>query len=105
MDYLHVFISAETPQQAATIMDALLAKKLVFGGPTWQGPAKFWWKGEICAMDYCFLFTYTRADFKQTLIEEAEKASAEEVCMISFTPLDANPALIRLLDTTFGNKP
>ena len=58
--YLHVLISAENVEQANVILDALLAKKLVFGGPVLSGPAKFWWKGEICEMHYAYILTYTR---------------------------------------------
>ncbi len=103
MKYIHVLISAENKEQANTILDALLAQKLIFGGPILEGPAKFWWKGEICSMDYAYILTYTREDLKEKMTCEAEKASEEEVCMISCMPLDANPALINLLDETFKN--
>ena len=38
------------------------------------------------------------------LIEEAEKASLEEVCMISFLPMEGNAALIKLLESTFAGR-
>ncbi len=102
MRYYQAFISTETKENAYKILDALLPQKLIFGGPVWDGPAKFWWKGEIVQMDYAFLFTYTWEDLREKLIEEAEKASDEDVCMISFSPLDSNDALIHLLDATFS---
>lgn len=101
MKYCHVLISAENVEQANTILDALLEKKLIFGGPVLQGPAKFWWKGEICEMNYAYILTYTREDLKEKMIAEAETASAEEVCMISCIPMEANEALVKLLDDTF----
>lgn len=101
MQYYQVLISAENKEQANTILDALLEQKLIFGGPILEGPAKFWWKGEICEMNYAYILTYTRADLKEKLIAEAEKASDEEVCMISFMPFEGNPALEELLDNTF----
>jgi len=52
--------------------------------------------------DYCFAVTYTREDLKQRLIEEAENVSVEEVCMISFLPMEGNGALIKLLDDAFA---
>ena len=82
----HVLISAENIPQATVILDALLEKKLIFGGPIISGPAKFWWKGEICAMDYSYILTYALAGTKSKLTTAAEAASVEEVCMISFTP-------------------
>jgi len=45
--YDHVLISAENIAQATVILDALLEKKLIFGGPIISGPAKFWWKGRF----------------------------------------------------------
>ena len=104
MQYYQVLISAENKDQANQILDALLAEKLILGGPILEGPAKFWWKGEICEMNYGFILTYTREDLKSALIEVAEQASEEEVCMISFLPLEANNALIGLLEATFKDK-
>lgn len=101
MKYLQVLISAENVEQANIILDALLPQKLIFGGPVLQGPAKFWWKGEICEMNYAYILTYTREDLKDRMIAEAEKASSEEVCMVSCIPMEANDALIKLLDATF----
>ncbi len=101
MEYYQVLISAETKDDAHVLLDVLLEKRLIFGGPIWDAPAKFWWKDEIIQMDYCFIFTYTREDKKDKLVEVAEKASSEEVCMISFTPFEGNEALIQLLDKTF----
>lgn len=101
MQYYHVSISAENTEQANTILDALLEKKLVFGGPIRCSKDKFWWKGEVIEQDYCFIHSYTREDLKDRVIEEAENASVEEICMISFLPFEGNEALIKLLDDTF----
>ena len=49
-------------------------------------------------MDYCLIVTYTREDKKEALIEVAEKASTEKVCMISFLPLEGNAPLLKLID-------
>jgi uncharacterized protein involved in tolerance to divalent cations len=103
MQYYHVLISAENKEQANTILDALLVKKLIFGGPILEGPAKFWWKGEICEMNYAYILTYTREDLKERMITEAEQASVEEVCMVSLMPLEGNEALIKLLADTFDS--
>lgn len=101
--YYQVLISAENKEQANTILDALLEKKVIFGGPVLEGPAKFWWKGEICEMNYAYILTYTRADLKDRVVTEAEKASEEEVCMVSFMPFEGNDALKKLLDDTFDS--
>ena len=124
MQYYQVLISAELRPQGLNILEHLISKQLVLGGPVFSGPAKFLWKGDSSALpglsneglamqrrklevvdhDYCFAVTYTREDLKQQLIEEAEKVSVEEVCMISFMPIEGNAALIKLLDDTFADR-
>ena len=102
MNYHHVLISAENKEQALAILDVLLPEKLVFGGPILEGPAKFWWKGEIVSMDYAYILTYTRDDLRERMIAEAEAVSEEEVCMISCMPCEPSVAFKQLLDETFA---
>lgn len=102
MKYHHVLINAENVEQANMILDALLKKKLIFGGPVLQGPAKFWWKGEICEMNYAYILTYAPVKNKDEMIVAAEAASAEEICMVSCMPFEGNAALEKLLDETFA---
>jgi hypothetical protein len=118
MQYYQVLIGAETTAQGLRILDHLMAKQLVLGGPVFNGPAKFLWNFKSSAVpgamqkdglyidehDYSFAVTYTREDLKQQLVEEAEQASVEEVCMISFIPMEGNAALIKLLDGTFAGR-
>lgn len=104
MKHYQVLISAENKQQANVILDALLSKKLILGGPILEGPAKFWWKGEIVEMNYVYILTYTREDLKEEMVRVAEDASEEEVCMISCIPLEGNLKLIELLNDTFDSK-
>ena len=102
MQYYQAFISAENKEQANTILDALLKKKLILGGPVLEWPAKFWWKGEIVEMSYCYILTYTVEHLKQQVIDEYRKVSEEDVPMISFVPLEGNTDLIKLLDETLN---
>src|ERR1700686_1719084 len=116
MQYYQALISAETTTQGLRILDHLMTKQLAFGGPVFNGPSKFLWNFKSSAVpggmqkdellidehDYCFAVTYTREDLKQRLIEEAENVSVEEVCMISFLPMEGNGALIKLLDDAFA---
>src|ERR1700674_436533 len=104
MSYCQVFISAEIRPQGLYNLKHLLSKRLAFGGPVFSGPAMFLWRGELVEHDYCFVVTYTREDLKQQLIEEAEKVSVEEVCMISFMPIEGNAALIKLLEDSFADR-
>lgn len=100
MQYLQTFISAETREDAKTILDALLKEKVVLGGPVLQGPASFWWKGEVVEMDYVYLLTYTREDLQEEVNRIAEETSGEEVCMISHIPFEGNQKFIQLLEDT-----
>ena len=103
-DYLHVFVSAENEEQANRVRDALMEKKLIPGGQIMQGPAKFWWKGDMVEIkDYCYVFSYTRVDFKEALIEGMKKVTEEEVPMVSFMPFEGNDELIRWLEETLGH--
>lgn len=43
MQYYQALISVEQTAQACRILDALIAKQLMFGGPVVGGPAKFLW--------------------------------------------------------------
>jgi hypothetical protein len=118
MQYYQVLISGETRAQGMRILEHLMAKQLVLGGPVFNGPSKFLWNFKGSAVpgamqkdglymdehDYCFAVTYTREDLKQELIKEAEAASVEEVCMISLIPMEGNAALIKLLEDTFAGR-
>ncbi len=102
MTYYQVFVSAENKEQAAAILDALLEKRLVLGGPILEGPAQFWWKGERIEMSYAYLVTYTTDKYKDAVMRTAAEASKEEVPMISFIPFEGNPELFALIDKTLG---
>ena len=102
--FLQVLISAELRTQGLRLLDHLIGKHLIFGGPVLSGPARFLWKNEIVEHDYCWIITYTREDLRDELIREAELESAEAICMISFTPLDGSPALQALLAEAFNGR-
>ncbi|MDP2593470.1 MAG: divalent cation tolerance protein CutA [bacterium] len=99
-NYYQVLISAENKEQASSILDSLLQKKLILGGPILEGPAKFWWKGEIVEMPYCYILTYTKANLKEKITQEVNQTSVEEIPMISFIPFEGNDKLLRLIDET-----
>src|SRR3989344_5039725 len=100
MNFSHVLISAENREQATVLLDALLEKKLVLGGPILEGPAKFWWKGEIVEMSYAYVLTYTTEKLKDEVMRVAGEASEEEVPMISFILFEGNPELLKLINDT-----
>jgi len=104
MKYLQVMISSEQRAQALRLLDHLLRKRLIFGGPVFNGPARFLWKNEIVEHDYCWTITFTRDDLRDELIREAETESAEAICMITFTPFDGSPAMHALLEQAFHDR-
>jgi hypothetical protein len=118
LQHYQVLISAETRSQGMRILEALMSKRLAFGGPVFNGPSQFLWNFQGSAVpkgmqkndilmdehDYCFVVTYSREDLKKELIEVAEETSVEEVCMISFIEMEGNAALIKLLDDIFDSR-
>src|SRR5882762_9983049 len=70
--FLQVLISAELRTQGLRLLEHLISKRLIFGGPVFSGPARFLWKNEIVEHDYCWTITFTREDLRDELIREAE---------------------------------
>jgi len=67
MAYLEVKISAVNHDQADTILNSLLAKKLVTGGQFIDAPARFLWKGNIQDMAYVTITSFTTDRHKKQL--------------------------------------
>ena len=99
-DYYEVFISAETQKQADTIMNSLLEKRLATGGQFMKSPARFLWKEKVEEMDYITITSFTKANKKESLIQDVEYNSSEEVPMIRFVQIEANPKLMAWIDQT-----
>lgn len=97
--YLQVYISAENKEQADTILNSLLNKKLVAGGLLLNGPARFWWKGEITDMNYYNISVFTKTKHKKAIIEDVRKTSIEEVPMVWFVEFTANSELLKWIDS------
>ncbi len=117
MQYYQVFIAAEQTAQANRILDALINKQLVLGGPVIGGPAKYLWNFKdsdaspkmeprlfTVQQDERYIITYTREDLKDELIEVAESASLEEVTMISLLPMEMGRSLKDLIDSAFEGR-
>ena len=104
MKYVQVMISSELRTQAVRLLDHLIRKRLIFGGPVFSGPARFLWKNEVVEHDYCWTITLTREDLRDEFIREAEAESDEAICMITFTPFDGSPAMHALLEQAFHDR-
>jgi len=97
-------ISAENQEQADTIINSLLAKKLVTGGQFMTAPARFLWKGKISDMPaYVTITSYTTDKHKEAIIEDVRTTSVEEVPMITFVAIDdLNQELRDWIDRTLA---
>lgn len=91
--YYEVFISAENQEQADTILNSLLEKKLATGGQFLQSPARFLWKDEVEEMQYITITSFTTAAKKDALIQDVESTTTEEFPMIRFIPIEVNSKL------------
>jgi uncharacterized protein involved in tolerance to divalent cations len=86
--YYEVKISAENQEQADTILNSLLEKKLITGGQFLIAPARFLWKGKIENMNYVSIMTYTTDKHKQAVMDDVRKTTVEDFPMITFVALD-----------------
>ncbi len=98
--YLQCWISAEDKKQVDTILNSLLAKKLVAGGLIVNAPARFGWKGETIDMNYYNISVFTTDKHRGKIIEDVRKTSVEEVPMIWFVEFDGNEELLQWIDQT-----
>lgn len=94
MKYYKVEISAENREQADTILNGLLAKKLVTGGQIIQAPTRFLWKGEIVDMDYVTIHSFTIEQHKEVIMAEVKELSVEEVPMVAFVGFEGSQELL-----------
>jgi len=102
MKYYQVFISAENKEQADTILNPILEKKLATGGQIICSPARFLWKGKLTDMNYCNIIAFTTEEHKDELITEVEKHSVEEVPMISLNVIEGNKKLLDWIKDTLS---
>jgi len=101
--YYEVKISAENQEQADTILNSLLEKKLTTGGQFIKSPARFLWKGEVTDMEYITITSYTTDAQKEDLIDDVRRTSVEDVPMITFVaPHDINKELRNWIDGTLN---
>lgn len=91
--FYEVFISAENQEQADSILNSLLEKKLATGGQFLKSPARFLWKGEVEEMEYITITSFTTDDKKDKLIKDVEATAVEEFPMIRLLPIEVNQKL------------
>lgn len=102
MKHYQVYISAEDKEQANTILNSLLEKKLVAGGLLLNAPARFWWKGKITDMNYYNISVFTIEKHKQAIIADVKRTSMEEVPMVWFVEFEGNEELLKWIEESLS---
>lgn len=103
MTYYEVKISGENSQQAHTILNALLDRKIVTGGQIIEAPAHFLWKGSVNTMlEYCTIWSFTTDLHMQAVIDTVKQTSVEEVPMVWFTAIEGNEGLLAWIRVTLA---
>ena|ERR1700712_1003002 len=100
MKYYSVEISAENQAQADTILNALLAQKLVTGGQFITTPARFLWEGKVTDVDYVTINSFTTENKKSKIVEVVEANAEEDVPMVRFTEFEGNNKLTAWISRT-----
>ena len=67
-----VMISSELRTQGLRLLEHLISKRLIFGGPVFSGPARFLWKNEIT------FSPFDGSPAMQALLEEAFRGREKE---------------------------
>jgi len=99
--YYEVKISAENQEQADTILNSLLEKKLATGGQFFASPSRILWKGKIEEMNYVTINSYTTDTHKEALMADVRRTTVEDFPMITFVaPQDMNKELRDWIDIT-----
>lgn len=103
-EFYQVMISSELRTQGLRLLEHLIAKRLIFGGPVFSGPARFLWRTRLSSTTTAGRLRSPGKTLRDELIKEAEKESAEAICMITFSPLDGSPAMQALLEEAFRGR-
>jgi len=85
-----VIISSTSKQEANSISDYLLRKKLIAGSLIIKGPSKYWWKGEIVEKEYHNIQSFSVMKNKPAIIDGVKKYHKDECPIVAFYPIDGN---------------
>ena len=103
--YYEVKISAENQDQADTILNSLLEKKLATGGQFFTSPSRILWKGKIEEMNYVTINSFTTNAHKEALLRDVRRTTVEDFPMVTFVePHDMNKELKDWIDATLDKE-
>ncbi len=73
--FYQVLISSELRTQGMRLLEHLIRKHLIFGGPVLSGPARFLWKNEIVEHDYAWILDLLYSFRRQSRVPGAPRGS------------------------------
>lgn len=98
--HYRALISAPSKDEANTILDNLLTKKIVAGGLITHGPSRYWWEGKIDETEYYNISTFIPARNKEMLIEEVRTISSDETPIVALFPMEGNQDFLDWVDSS-----
>lgn len=93
--YYEMHASAKDEEQANTILNTLLQKKLVTGGLMFIAPGRFYWQEKLVDLQYFNVTAFTVEKHKQSIIDAVKKVTGEDLPMIWFTEIDGDSELLK----------
>ena len=99
--FYQVIISSELRTQGMRLLEHLIRKELIFGGPVLSGPARFLWKNEIVEHDYCWTHhVHPRRPPRRAHPRGGEGVGRGDLHDL-VSPFDGSPAIQALLEEAF----
>lgn len=89
-EFCQVLISATTREEANTISDNLVKKKIVAGSLITKGDSRYWWEGKIVEKEYYNISAFSLMKNKDKIISEVKTIHKDECPIISFARIDGN---------------
>ena len=89
-EFCQVLISATNREEANTISDALVKKKLIAGSLIIKGPSRYWWEDKIIEREYYNIQAFSLMKNKSEIIAEVKKIHEDKCPIIAFFKMDGN---------------
>lgn len=93
-EYCQVTISATSKNEADTISDSLVKKKLIAGSLIINGQSRYWWEGKIVEKVYYNVQAFSLFAKKDEIISEVGRLHSDKCPIIALAPLDGNSAFL-----------
>ena len=89
-EFCQVIISATNKQEADTISDLLIRKKLIAGSLIIKGSSRYWWEGKIVEKEYYNIQAFSLIKNKEKIIKEIKKIHSDKCPIIAFIKIEGN---------------